>query len=57
MADQGFWDNGDRAREVVQQVKSLKVSVEPFDRLAARIASALELDELLAGRARRGDGY
>jgi peptide chain release factor 2 len=47
MADSGFWDNGDRAREVVQQVKSLKATVEPYDRLAVRLPGALELDELL----------
>ncbi len=47
MAGNSFWDNGDRAREIVQQVKALKLSVEPYDRLSARLASALELDGLL----------
>jgi peptide chain release factor 2 len=47
MAEAGFWDRPDRAREVVQQVKLLKAVVEPYDGLAARIRSALELTELL----------
>jgi peptide chain release factor 2 len=47
MAEAGFWDRPDRAREIVQQVKLLKAVVEPYDGLAARIRSALELTELL----------
>jgi peptide chain release factor 2 len=48
MADGGFWNDQERARDVVQQVKSLKGWVEPFERLEARVTSALELEELLA---------
>ena len=48
MSDAGFWSNQEVARESVQQVKELKGWVEPFDRLAGRIAAALELDELLS---------
>jgi peptide chain release factor 2 len=47
MAEPSFWERPDHAREVVQHVKLLKATVEPFDRLAARIQSALELTELL----------
>jgi peptide chain release factor 2 len=48
MSDGGFWNDQERARDVVQQVKSLKGWVEPFERLEARVTSALELEELLA---------
>ena len=47
MTAPGFWSNQEKAREVVQEVKELKGWVEPFDRLRARVTSALELDELL----------
>ena len=47
MAEPGFWDNGDRARETVQRVKELKVWTEPYDRIDGRLRSALELEELL----------
>ena len=48
MTGPGFWDDQERAREVVQQVKALKGWVEPYDRLEGRVRSARELDELLA---------
>jgi peptide chain release factor 2 len=47
MAGAGFWGNQDRARDVVQQVKTLKTWVEPFDKLEGRIRSAIEMDGLL----------
>lgn len=47
MTGTGFWDNQDRARDVVQRVKTLKGWIEPFDRLEGRVRSARELDELL----------
>ena len=47
MADGAFWNNQERAREVVQQVKTLKLWVEPHDKLDGRITSALEMDSLL----------
>jgi peptide chain release factor 2 len=47
MAEGAFWNNQERAREVVQQVKVLKGWVDPWDSLSARVASARELDELL----------
>jgi peptide chain release factor 2 len=47
MAEPGFWDRPDRAREVVQRVKTLKVVIDPYDRLSAQLQSATELDELL----------
>lgn len=48
MTGAGFWDDQERARDVVQRVKALKAWVEPFDRLEGRVRSAQELDELLA---------
>jgi peptide chain release factor 2 len=48
MSDAGFWNAQERAREVVQEVKTLKNWIEPFDRLEGRIRSARELLELLA---------
>ena len=48
MADPGFWSAQERAREVVQEVKTLKNWIEPFDRLDGRVTSGLELGELLA---------
>jgi peptide chain release factor 2 len=47
MAEPGFWSNQERAQEVVQQVKTLKAVAEPFERLAGRNQSAMELTELL----------
>ena len=47
MGDADFWNNQERAQEVVQQVKVLKNWVEPFESLVARVASARELGELL----------
>jgi peptide chain release factor 2 len=48
MAMAGFWNDQDSARTAVLQVKELKGWIDPFDRLAGRITSATELDELLA---------
>ncbi len=48
MADPAFWNAQERAREVVQEVKTLKGWIEPHDRLLGRIQSTVELVELLA---------
>ena len=48
MSDAAFWNDQDHAREIVQQVKSLKGWVDPFTDLEGRVQSAIELDELLA---------
>src|SRR5882757_509227 len=47
MADPSFWNNQERARDVVQQAKLLKTWVEPFDKLDGRVRSAIEMDALL----------
>jgi peptide chain release factor 2 len=49
MSGGNFWNDQESARTGVQQVKELKGWIEPYDRLVGRVASALELDELLAG--------
>jgi peptide chain release factor 2 len=48
MTEAGFWDDQERSREVVQQVKLLRAWLEPFDRIEARVRSARELAEMLA---------
>jgi peptide chain release factor 2 len=47
MSEGAFWDDQERARDIVQQVKVIKNWVEPYDALVARSASARELHELL----------
>lgn len=48
MSDPNFWNAQERARGVVQEVKTLKNWIEPWDKLKGRIQSAIELEELLA---------
>ncbi len=48
MTQAGFWDDQENARAVVQDVKTLKGWVDPFDSLVSRVASARELEELLS---------
>jgi peptide chain release factor 2 len=47
MASPGFWNDQQRAREVIAEVKALKGWVEPYDRLATRVRDAAELAHLL----------
>ncbi|MEX2109935.1 MAG: peptide chain release factor 2 [Gemmatimonadaceae bacterium] len=47
MADAGFWNNQEKAQAVLQESKSLRNWIEPYDKLLGRAASALELDEML----------
>ena len=47
MADGGFWSDQQRAQAVLQEVKTLRGWVEPFDALSGRVRTALEMDELL----------
>jgi peptide chain release factor 2 len=47
MADAGFWSDQERARGVVQQVKSLKSWVDSFAGIEQRLRSATELAEML----------
>jgi peptide chain release factor 2 len=49
MADSAFWNNQEKAQATLQEVKTLRNWIDPFEKLEARILSALELDELLQG--------
>jgi peptide chain release factor 2 len=48
MTEPGFWDDHERARVVIQEVKTLKELIEPYDRFAERVRALLEMEELLA---------
>jgi peptide chain release factor 2 len=48
MAESGFWNDQTTAQSVVQQVKTLRGWIEPFDALTGRVTSSLELEEMLA---------
>lgn len=54
MSAPGFWDNQASAQGVVQQVKSVKNWIEPFDNVNGRVESALELEEMLASEPDEG---
>lgn len=47
MASEGFWNDQESAQVIVKDVKVLRGWIEPYDELSPRIASALELNELL----------
>jgi peptide chain release factor 2 len=47
MADSGFWNNQEKAQATLQEVKTLRAWIDPYDKLNDRTVSALELDELL----------
>src|SRR6266496_222269 len=47
MAEPTFWSNQETAQQLLQEAKSLRAWVDPYDKIAARLASATELDELL----------
>ena len=47
MAEGAFWNNQERAREVVQRTKAIRTWTEPFDKLWTRVQGALEMDALL----------
>src|SRR6185312_6420641 len=44
MGEQGFWDDQERAREVIAEIKKLKEVVEPFDTLSNKLQ---EMEALL----------
>jgi peptide chain release factor 2 len=47
MTEADFWNRQEAAQEVLSEVKTLRNWIDPFERLAGRIKSAEELDELL----------
>ncbi|HUX34008.1 MAG TPA: peptide chain release factor 2 [Gemmatimonadaceae bacterium] len=47
MGAAAFWNDQETAQKVVQQVKGLKIWVDPFRSLSARVTSAMELAEML----------
>ena len=47
MAESGFWDVPDRARDVIHEVNTLKNWIEPFDGLEAKLRELTEMNELL----------
>ena len=47
MAQPGFWDDQNAAREVIAQANELKAWVEPLDALERKVAELAELGELL----------
>ena len=48
MAEPGFWSEQSAAQAVVQQVKTAKNWVDPFDTISGRVENARELEEMLA---------
>lgn len=47
MSEPGFWDDADRAREIIAEVNDLKAWTEPWRRLSARVGDLKELADLL----------
>ena len=47
MGSADFWSNQESAQGIVQQVKALKMWVEPYEALVARARSTRELFDLL----------
>src|SRR5256714_12909238 len=47
MAEPSFWNNQEKAQATLQEVKTLRGWIDPYDKLSGRVTSALELDEML----------
>jgi peptide chain release factor 2 len=48
MADPSFWSNQEEAQRTLQEVKSLRAWIDPYDKLESRLTTATELHEMLA---------
>ena len=55
MADPSFWNSQEKAQATLQEAKSLRNWLEPFDELHGRAVGALELDELLGAEGSEPD--
>lgn len=47
MSEADFWNRQESAQQVLQEVKTLRGWLDPYERINARLTSAAELDELL----------
>jgi peptide chain release factor 2 len=47
MSSPGFWSDQESAQSVLEEVKSIKSWLDPFDKLTERLSAARELDDLL----------
>ena len=47
MAEPGFWDRPDKAREAIQEANRLKQWVEPWEELSGKAVELKELADLL----------
>jgi peptide chain release factor 2 len=47
MTTPGFWDDPDKARQIVEEVRRIRRWTEPFDDLSRRLAEARELAQLV----------
>jgi peptide chain release factor 2 len=47
MADPGFWNDQEKAHSTLQEVKTLRSWLDPYEKLNGRVTSAVELDELI----------
>jgi peptide chain release factor 2 len=47
MSEPGFWDAPNAAREVIEESRTLKAWIEPYDKLTMKVTELLELGELL----------
>jgi len=48
MAHPDFWDDADRAREFIAEANSLKIWIDPWERLSIKVDDLSEMGELLA---------
>jgi peptide chain release factor 2 len=47
MADPAFWSNQEKAQATLQEVKTLRSWMDPYEKLSGRLVSAVELDEMI----------
>ncbi len=47
MSEEGFWNNGDRSTKIVKELKSLKITVEPWEQAYKKYQELAELAPLV----------